>query len=299
MSVVDRKVEVLAEGLAFLEGPRWHDGHLYVSDFFLRRVFALYDDRLSEVCEVPAQPSGLGWDADGNLVVVSMSDRRLLRLVDGRLVEWVDLAALAPGPLNDMVIDPHGRAYVGNLGSDMGAGEPLRPTRLIRVDPHGTATRVGEELVFPNGMAITPDGRTLIVAESFACRMTAFDVEPDGELSNRRDWARFGPEPGAVSVGSAMACGAPVPDGIALDAEGAVWVADAGGSGVHRVREGGDIVDFVSTGELATFAVALGGEDRRTLYICAGPPHGRIDPATEHRACLLCCRVDVPGAGVP
>lgn len=299
MGAGNRRVKLVAEGLAFLEGPRWHDGRLYVSDFFLGQVFALDEGCLTEVCRVPGQPSGIGWDPDGNLVVVSMNDRRLLRLVDGELVEWVDLRALAPGPLNDMVIDSGGRAYVGNLGSDMGAGEALRPTQLIRIDPQGAATPVGESLVFPNGTVITPDGTTLIVAESFACRLSAFDVDSEGTLSNRRDWARFAPEPSEVSVEAAMACGAPVPDGIALDSEGAVWIADAGGSGVHRVREGGEIVDFVSTGQLGTFAVALGGDDRRTLFICAGPPHGQINPAVEHRSCLLSCRVDVPGTGIP
>lgn len=295
----DRHVEVVAEGLAFLEGPRWHGGRLYVSDFFLHRVFALDDGQLREVCEVEQQPSGLGWDQADRLAIVSMNDRRLLRLEDGRLEEWADLSSVVPGPLNDLVIDRHGRAYVGNIGSDLAAGEPLAATRLTMVGPEGSVRPVGDDLVFPNGAVITPDGGTLIVAESFACRLSAFAIEPDGELSNRRIWAEFQPRPSALSIEAALQAGAPIPDGIALDAEGAVWIADAAGSGAHRVREGGEIVDFIDTGELATFAVALGGEDRRTLYMCAGPPVGQIEPAIEHRSSLLACRVDVPGAGLP
>lgn len=290
----DRTVELLADGLHFPEGPRWHDGRLYVSDFFDRAVYAYAPDgSRTVVCEVPEQPSGLGFLPDGDLLVVSMGDCRVLRLHDGELREHADLSAYAGGHCNDMLVDAQGRAWVGNFGSEV-TSEPIVPTRLVRVDPDGSATPVGEEIVFPNGTVITADG-TLLVAESFAFRISAFDVEADGSLTNRRLWADFGPGP-AHDVPQVLATDALVPDGMCLDAEGALWVADAGGRGAVRVTEGGEILETVAMGELTAFAVALGGEDGRTLFLCAGPPLGQIDPSAERRGALMTCRVDVPGA---
>ncbi|MGN6189939.1 MAG: SMP-30/gluconolactonase/LRE family protein [Conexibacter sp.] len=292
-----RELRLLGEGFTFLEGPRWHDGRLWLSDCPAGTVHTFHErDGWETICRVPGSPSGLGFSPDGELLIVSMRDRRLLRLRDGALEQFADLGALMPGEANDMVVDRAGRAYVGNFGSDIET-EPLRPTRLVRVDPDGTATADGEELVFPNGSVITPDGRTLIVAESFAYRLSAFDVAADGSLSNRRIWAQLGDDPLPARVEESFTARAPIPDGIALDAEGAVWVADAKGSGIPRVAEGGEILDFVDTGELGVYAAALGGEDRRTLYLCASPPLGH--PEAEQRAYLLACRVEVPGAGIP
>jgi sugar lactone lactonase YvrE len=277
--------QILLDGLTFPEGPRWRDGRLWFSDFYSHRVMTLEPSgRATTVAEVPQQPSGLGWTPDGRLLVVSMRDKRLLRLEEGRLVEAADLSALAGGPCNDMVVDARGRAYVGNFGSDRHHGEPLRSTCLIRVDPDGTATRAADELWFPNGTVITPDGRTLVVAETYGHRLTAFDVAADGSLGNRRIHAALEED-----------C---FPDGMCLDAEGAIWVADARGHRLLRVFEGGRIERTVSTGEQGAFACMLGGEDRRSLYICTCVASG---PAVaEKRAGRIeMIRVDVPGAGWP
>jgi sugar lactone lactonase YvrE len=191
-----------------------------------------------------------------------------------------------------MHVDETGRAYVGNFGSDVD-NEPIESTVLVRVDPDGTAAVAAEELVFPNGTQITPDG-TLIVAETFAFRISAYDVAADGTLSNHRIWADFGDGP-APDLAAVLESDAVAPDGICLDAEGALWVANATGSGALRVREGGEIVDEVGLGELTAYAVELGGPDGRTLHLCAGPPLGEVDPAAERRGAILTCRVDVPG----
>jgi sugar lactone lactonase YvrE len=302
-------VTVLADGLSFLEGPRWHDGRLYVSDFYTHRVLSLDGDgALEPVCTVPGQPSGLGFDARGRLLVVSMVDRRLLRLEGDVLHEVADLGGLAPFHCKDMVVDADGAAYVGNFGWDEVARPGITPTALIRVDPDGTPTVAARELVFPNGMAITPDGGTLLVAETFAGRITAFDIGEDGALANRRVWADLAPRrglsgqaPGAAwtTIADAVASGRPLPDGLALDEDGAVWIGDAAGSGPLRVVEGGEIVERVDTGPLSVYAVALGGADRRTLSMCASPPLLETDPSTDHRAQLLACRVAAAGVGRP
>jgi sugar lactone lactonase YvrE len=293
-----REVTVLGEGFSFLEGPRWHGDRLYVSDFYTHRVLA-FDEagRYQTVCEVPGRPSGLGFARDGSLLVVSMVDRRLMKLVDGELVEVADLSHLATWHCNDMLVDAQGRAYIGNFGWDADSEPPVVPSNLIRVDPDGRAHVAATGLVFPNGVVLTPDGRTLIVAETFASRIAAFDVDEDGSLSNRRVWAVFG-EPGDT-VPATVASGLPLPDGMALDAEGALWIGDAAGPGALRVAEGGEILEVVGTGDLSVYAVALGGSDRRTLFMCASPPLLQTNPAVDHRAILLSFRVDVAGAGLP
>lgn len=294
-----REIRLVADGFSFLEGPRWHDERLYVSDFYTRRVLA-FDETgaLEEVCTVPQQPSGLGWLPDGSLLVVSMLDRRLLRLDGARLTEFADLSQLAPWHCNDMVVDRVGRSYVGNFGFDDGAEGPMVPTGLICVQPDGSASMAAADLIFPNGAVITPGGDRLMVAETFAGRISAYAVGSDGSLSDRTVWAAFTHRP-ERTLAAAVASGVPMPDGMALDADGALWIGDAAGSGAIRVREGGEIVDTVSTGDLAVYAVALGGWDRRTLYLCAAPPlpHGR--PKESLRAVLMSCRVDSPGVGLP
>ena len=223
----DTKVKVLLEGLTFPEAPRWHHGRLWFSDFYSHRVLALdLGGNVETIIEVPTRPSGLGWRKDGTLFIVSMLDRALLAFADGSLRRVADLSALAGGLCNDMVIDAADRAYVGNFGYDRHAGEAPRSTCLIRVDADGSLHRAAEDLMFPNGMVITPDGKTMIIAETYAHRLTAFDIAADGSLGNRRLFA---------------ALDGRFPDGICLDAEGAVWVADARGHDVIRVREGGRI----------------------------------------------------------
>jgi sugar lactone lactonase YvrE len=288
--VAEYQGSVLREGLYFGECPRWHDGRLWYSDFFGHAVHALAPGGADEqVVEVAGQPAGLGWMPDGSLLIVSMLDRRVLRLgVDGSLGEHADLAQWASFHCNDMVVDAAGRAYVGNFGFDIYpllAGEPAepRPAELIRVDPGGQLSVVAEGLEFPNGTVITPDGETLIVAESLGRRLTAFDISAGGELSNRRVWAD-------------LRSHRITPDGICLDASGAVWVA--GGPTAMRVAEGGELLDTARFSQ-PCIACMLGGPDGRELFAmtaltaipaqASASPRGRIESA----------RVGVGHAGLP
>jgi sugar lactone lactonase YvrE len=291
----------LAGGFSFLESPRWHDGALYVSDFYTHRVLRVDEaGRAEAVCEVPGQPSGLGFDRQGRLLIVSMTDRRLLRLDGGALDEVADLSALAPYHCNDMLVDASGRAYVGNFGSDVD-NDGVVPTCLIMVDAEGRARAVADDLTFPNGMAITSDATTLLVAESFAHRISAYDVGRDGSLSGRRVWASFLP-PGArvpTTIEEVLGSGHVAPDGVCMAADDSLWVADACGTGAIRLGPDGRRVQYVDTSPDAVYAVALGGPDGRTLYMCTAPPLGQSDPTAESRSSLLCCRVDVPSQAAP
>ena len=286
--MAEHRLAVVADGLAFGEGPRWHDGSLWLSDMHGHRVLRLEGHgALITVLDVPTQPSGLGWLPEGDLLVVSMTDRRVLRVDgDGAVTTHADLSSLAPFHCNDMVVDGQGRGYVGNFGFDLYAQVTPVPTTLVLVEPDGTARVAADNIRFPNGTVITPDGATLIVGESFGQCLTAFDIAPDGSLSNRRLWAQL--EEGAA------------PDGICLDAEGAVWVASPVSHAVLRVAEGGDVIDRVPVeGKRQAFACMLGGPDRHTLYVltastsvaakCQERRDGRIETVV----------VDVPGAGWP
>lgn len=296
---MDRDISTVADGFSFLECPRWHDGRLWVSDFYTHRVVAT-DGRgaVEEVAEVPGQPAGIGFLPDGRALIASMRDKRLLvRETDGRLTEHADLSGLAPGVLNDMLVDERGRAYVGDFGFDLMAGAPMRDTGLIRVDPDGTATSVAEDLRFPNGMVLLPGG-VLVVAETFAGRLTAFDVAEDGSLRDRRVWAAFGEAPDTDDVEQALGALAVGPDGLCSDAEGAIWVADALHARVLRVREGGEVLDEISTGA-GVFACMLGGEDGRTLFLCTAPSFAEHERRPAREAELRAVRVEVPRAGLP
>lgn len=290
----------LIAGLSFTECPRWRDGRLWVSDFYTHRVLAIAMDGSAEtVAEVPHQPSGLGWLPDGRMLIVSMKDRRLLRLeLDGSLAQHADLSRLAPWHLNDMVVDRAGRAYVGNFGFDLMSGASPTLTNVIRVDPDGTATSVADDLGFPNGMVITPDGSTLIVAESFGNRLTAFTISADGALADPREWASFGARPTSANAGEVLAQLEVTPDGICLDAEGAVWVADAAHARVVRVAEGGAVLDERPTA-MGAFACMLGGAEGTTLFVSAAPTFSEREAAADHRAAVLMTEVDVPHAGLP
>ncbi|MGY2130377.1 SMP-30/gluconolactonase/LRE family protein [Blastococcus sp. SYSU DS0617] len=272
----------LADGLGFPEGPRWHDGRLWFSDFHDRRVRTLTPaGDLTSVLDLDDSPSGLGWTPEGTLLVVSMQRRLLLEVAGGDPTVRADLTAHTRFRANDMVVDAAGRAYVSSFGFDLVRGASVEPTVLVRADPDGSVTVVAEDVVFPNGMVLSPDGRTLVVAETYGARLTAFDVAADGSLSGRRVFAET---PGIA------------PDGICLDAAGDVWVATARTPEVVRVREGGAITGRVVVGSGAlSYACALGGDDGRTLFVCTapswaqgGPRAGRIEVAP----------VDVPGAGM-
>ncbi len=279
-----RTLSPLAEGFVFLEGPRWRDGKLWVSDMHDDRVLTVdLAGRRETVVEVPGRPSGLGWLPDGRLLVVSMTDRRLLRLDATGLNVAADLSGLATFHCNDMVVDAQGRAYVGNFGSDFEAGEAPRSATLALVLPDGSVHAAAEDLAFPNGTVLTPDGRTLIVAESFGQRLTAFDVAADGRLGQRRIWAAL---EGAV------------PDGICLDAEGTIWVASPLSKEVLRVREGGQVAERIRT---ATQAIAcmLGGPERRTLFVLTAQSFRRDECRQQRNARIEAVEVEVPGAGWP
>ncbi len=279
------EIHQLVDGLDFGEGPRWHDGRLWYSDFYQHRVFAVTTAGEREtMLELDDHPSGLGWLPDGRMLVVAMQQRKMMRVEhDGSAVEHADLSAVATGRCNDMVVAADGNAYVGNFGFDVWKGGERQNATLALVRPDGTVEAAAEEMEFPNGSVITPNGRTLIVGESFGRRFTAFDICPDGTLERRRVWAQL----------TDLA-----PDGCTLDAEGAIWVANAVGTEVARVREGGEITDRVDVGQ-GTYACALGGDDGRTLFILSADGSQEHDVAGKGTGVIRTLRVDVPHAGLP
>lgn len=278
------KLEPFIDGLSFGEGPRWHQGKLWYSDFYVHQVrVADESGRTETVVEVPGRPSGLGWRPDGTMLIVSMTDRRLMRFADGTLSVEAELESLATGHCNDMIVDGKGRAYVGNFGFDRHAGETPKAAVLVRVDPDGSVHRAADDLQFPNGTVITPDGKTMIVAETLAKRLTAYDIAEDGTLSNRRVWAET------------PSC---YPDGICLDVEGGVWVTGAFTSHMVRVLEGGRITHDFDLGERSAYACMLGAADRRTLYVVTNTGSGPA-MAEKRDGRIETMRVDVPGAGLP
>jgi sugar lactone lactonase YvrE len=290
----------LISGLSFTESPRWRDGRLYVSDFYTRRVLAVALDGTAEtLAHVPQQPSGLGFLPDGRMLIVSMRDRKVLRReADGSLVEHADLSALAHWHCNDMLVDRDGRAWVGNFGFDLMSGAPPRTTVLICIEPDGAASAVADDLGFPNGMVLTPDGRTLIVAESMMNRLTAFEVTA-GILAKRRTRAVFGDLPTSTNVSEALGQLAVASDGICLDAEGAVWIADATHGRLVRVAEGGRILQELKTNGMGVFACMLGGDDGRTLFASVAPTFHEAEAKANHRAAIWMTKVEVPHAGLP
>jgi len=288
-------VRTVLDDLVFGEGPRWHDGELWFSDMHDHRVVrtTVDGDATTAVEITDDEPSGLGWLPDGRLLVVAMETQRLLRVEpDGRVVVHADLSSAARGSLNDMIVADDGTAYVGDMGVRIHElGAERRPGQTFRVAPDGAWSRAADDLESPNGHVLTDDGRTLIVAESGGMRLTAFGVAADGTLSDRRSYAALVPEQEGVPV-------AP-PDGICLDAEGAVWVADPIGARVFRVREGGEVTDSIRFVGVIPVACVLGGPDRRTLLMCVAADWKR-DVVTQVRSGRIdACTVDVPGAGRP
>jgi sugar lactone lactonase YvrE len=299
----ERELQTLLDGGSFFEGPRWRDGRWWVSDFYNERVLAVSTDgSAEEVMHVEQRPSGLGWMPDGSLLVVSMKDHRILRQDpdDGAVSEHADLSAHCGGNLNDMVVDSQGRAFAGDFGFDLMAGADPAPTSLKRVDPDGTVTVVAEDLYFPNGMVITPDGMSLMVGESAASRYTAFAILDDGSLDQRRVWAQVAPEPSLASMAEWQASVRFAPDGCCLDVEGHIWSADAVGARCVRIAPGGDVVEEIRMPDgLGCFACMLGGEDGRTLLLCAAPDFGETSRAGQAGGVLFTTQVDAPHAGLP
>ena len=295
--MVTRQLVSFHTGGMFFEGPRWHDSSWWVSDFYTHQVSRISPDGVATtVVEVDAQPSGLGWLPDGSLVISSMTDHKVLRLSDGRLTVLADVSEHCGGYLNDLVVDARGHIFVGDFGFDLLAGETPRPTSLKRVDPDGQVTVAAEGLHFPNGSVVTPDGSTLIVGETFGNRYTAWDLAPDGSLSRRREWARFGPD--IDFTGDVARQLVVTPDGCALDGEEHLWVADAYAGRAIRVAPGGAIVDEISAPEgMGVFACALGGESGHTLMLCAAPLSGSVGPDGPHDGVLFTAEVAVPRAG--
>ncbi len=275
--------DILVEGLHFPECPRWHDGRLWFSDMHGHCVMtADLAGRTTVVADLPTQPAGLGWTPAGQLLTVSMVDRQLLRRDGARWELVADLSHLASFHCNDMLVDTRGRAYIGTFGFDLHASAAFAPGEIILVEPDGAARVVAPGLRFPNGMVMPPDGRTLIVAESFGPALRVFDVADDGSLSNGRTWAD-------LSV---------VPDGICLDAEGAVWIANPLAPEVVRVEARGGITHRVAVSNPA-FACMLGGGDRRTLFMLTAensdPEYCRAHATGKIETVMI----DVPGAGLP
>lgn len=276
---------VLADGFIFLEGPRWRDGRLWLSDMNDHKVYCVgMNGEREVVADVPAKPSGIGFLPDGTPLVVSMADKRVNRLQQGRLSLHADLSALAVGETNDMVVDQAGIAYVGNHGFDLHAKEKFRPSVVIMVTPDGKAGVVADQMRFPNGMAITPDGRSLVVAETFGRRLSIFDRAADGSLGHRRFFAEL---PNSS------------PDGICMDAEGCVWVADVNQHCFVRVRDGGTITHRVETGDRHAIACQLGGPDGHSLF-CLTTGGGMENFGTKHtHSRIEVTQAPAPGAGSP
>ncbi len=291
-------MEKLLTGGHFFEGARWHDGHFWVSDLYAGQVLKITPEGHAEVVvEMDDQPSGLGWLPDGRLLVVGMKSRSVWKCPeDGTLKLHADITPLVGGFANDMIVDHLGRAYVSNLGFDLFSGAAPARTVLVRIDPDGSSSIVAEDLQFPNGMTISPEGNTLIVAETFGGRLSAFTIEDDGSLTDRRCWAQLGREPSWESVHSMLDTDF-APDGCAVDCEGCVWVADALSGRVVRVAEGGEIKDQIYAPDgLGLYSCALGGHDGRTLIVCTAPDFDDVKRKASREATLYAIKVAVPAA---
>jgi sugar lactone lactonase YvrE len=275
-------------GLKFTESPRWHDGKLWFLDIHDKRIkTADLGGRLETSVELPFIPNAFGIRRDGSLLVGDAMQRQIHRWDGQALQPLADLSGITTFCLSDGIVDAQDRMYVGDIGYNFfdPANKPVDTCVIACLEPDGRARVVAKDLSFPNGIVVTPDGKTLIVGETMGHRLTAFDVQADGSLANRRVYAQL---PEDVS-----------PDGIALDAEGAVWLANPEGKfGVLRVREGGEIVERVEL-DTESYAVMLGGAEHRSLFICGSDSHDPAEIAKAPSATLRVVEVEVPGAGVP
>ncbi|HEV8461075.1 MAG TPA: SMP-30/gluconolactonase/LRE family protein [Gaiellaceae bacterium] len=288
-------IDVVAGGFSFLEAPRWHDGRLYASEWGSRRVIAVSGADVTTVCTLDDVPGGIGFRPDGSLRVVAMNSRRVVSFDGTSIRTDADLGTRVRWPLNDLVQGHGGTAYVGNFGWEATDDALIATTAIHSIDAEGQFAEAASGLVFPNGMVITPDGQTLLVAETFAARVTAFRVAPDGRLGSRWTWAEFGDSTTWKDVREAKASGVLLPDGIALDAEGCLWVGDASSGAIVRADDAGRILERISFPGYHLLAGALGGADGRTLFICANHLGA---PREAAGALLLRSRVAVPAAVV-
>jgi sugar lactone lactonase YvrE len=274
--------QVVMEGIVFGESPRWHEGRLWFSDWGANAVIALdADGRHEVVVTVPSFPMCIDFLPDGRLLVVDSAQRRVLRReLDGSLILHADLSEVSDKPWNDIVVDDRGNAYVNNIGFEFPGGE-FAPGTVVLVTPEGGVTAVADDLAFPNGMAITPNGATLVVAESYANRLTAYDIADDGGLGNRRVWAATPDDH---------------PDGICMDAEDAVWYADVGNRRCARVREGGEVLATVEL-DRGAFACVLSRGDDPHLFV-VGQRWGGPD-TSEPSGRVVSFPAPAPGAGRP
>jgi sugar lactone lactonase YvrE len=276
-------MEILANNLLFAEGPRWRDGHLWVSDMHAQKVLQIdTNGHVKTIVELEDdQPSGLGWLPNGDLLIVAMQKRQLLRFDGQSLILYADLASLASHHCNDMVVDRFGRAYVGNFGFDLHNGEKPKPAELICVEADGNARVVADDLIFPNGTVITPDHKTLVVAETFGGKLTAFDILDTGDLTGKRTWAEL-PQ-GAV------------PDGICLDDNGGIWIASPTSNNCIRQIEGGEVTHTIEL-ERGAFACMIGGEN---LYVLTSGSSSPADCKANRDARIEVYPAPFPAAGLP
>lgn len=275
----DATFTLLVDGVDFGEGPRWRDGALWYSDFYQQRVYRVTPDgERHTVVEIDDRPSGLGWLPSGDLLIVAMTSRRVLRYDGETVTEHADLSDLTVDKCNDMVVDSAGNAYVGHFGFDLEAGADYAAASLVLVRPDGSAEIAADNIAFPNGSVITPDHTTLIVGQSFGGSYVAFDIAADATLSNRREWA--------VIPGTA-------PDGCAQDSEGGIWFSDARGSQVVRVLEGGQVTHRIATPQ-PTFACELGGPTGHTLFVLTSQSADPRQVAGSGAGAIYSLEVDVP-----
>jgi sugar lactone lactonase YvrE len=275
------QTRAFSDGFIFLEGPRWHAGTLWVSDMMDRRVYRVTEAGQREsVCQVPERPSGIGFLPEGTPIVSSGGDRKVMKILGDRIEVHADLITMASGDLNELITDADGRAYVGNFGYDILAGAPRAPAELILVEPSGAARVVARDLDFPNGTVIKDGGRTLVIAETWSCRLTAYDRAADGSLSGRRVYADL--------EGRS-------PDGLCLDLEGGIWVSCLDAGEFVRIVEGGHVTDRVQCPGRLAVACALGGSDGRSLFCSTYAGHLEDAMALKRNGAIEVASVAVPG----
>jgi sugar lactone lactonase YvrE len=294
----------LLDGGTFFECPRWRDGRWWLSDFYTDggRIVAVDPGGAIER-EIPLeQPSGIGWLPDGDLLAVSMSGHKVWRISPdggGEPELYADLADFSKGESNDMTVDDEGRGWVDSFGYDLYANERPLGSPVFRLDGEGNVVPAADGLHFPNSIMVPPPGDTLIVAETIASRLTAFDIGADGSLSNRRVYCQIAPTVPLEEIAEDYSNVEYGPDGCTLDAEGCVWAGNSLGNWIGRFSPAGELLQRVEAPEegMAVYAVQLGGADGRTLLMCVAPDWRLGMGGDEPRASLWTLEVDVPHHG--